>query len=235
MRGTADREVGDTIAQVLPEHAGIALRRDDVKLGLHVQDRYVAAGKEVIDWRALLCKRLHGHQLRIPAVQPWFRVVTGREEHRSQAFQTYRIRQGCIPATLDLGAHFRWNRHGIYALRHLPCRARQQYQRAHQVRSIARHGARDPVAMCVPDDHDWGLACVLDHRRDILSPIVQRLVGQRARAAAIAARLRAENPVSGGRQRFSQLQHVGSAAPERWQQHNDRTGTQLIDLDRNRC
>lgn len=78
--------------------------------------------------------------------------------------------------------------------------------------------------MRLPDDHHGRLAGMLDHRRDISCPIMRRLVAQRPRAAAIAARLRTEPTVSGGRKRLSQLQHVGRAAPERWQQDDGRTG-----------
>ncbi|MNT64485.1 hypothetical protein D3C72_2023900 [compost metagenome] len=88
--------------------------------------------------------------------------------------------------------------------------------------------------MGMPDDHDRRLAGMLDHGRDIACPVVQRLVGKRADAAAIAARLRAEHAITGSRKRLGQFQHVSCAAAERRQQDDGRAGTQLVDLDGDR-
>ena len=156
--------------------------------------------------------RLH-HRLR-PAIEPDRDVAPGAEPGRLHGAgadvwrRVDRLRQmdrlGDLRRRLHLAA------------------ARQQHDRAHEVRPVGGDAAGDAIAEGVADQHHRAAAERLDHGGDVGGEIVQRQALQRTGAAAAAARIGLHHAIAGrrpARPRTDRDRSAGRPSPGSSTQH----------------
>ena len=171
----------------------------------------------------LSAAELHLLDLGMPSLEPsgGYRIVARRKEGDLQRLDPLGVAQRRIAGLHDRRADVRGNDR--------PTGAGQHDHAAHEVGVIHRHGSPHLLPEGMAGDHRLA-ALGPDHCGDIRRQIMEADTLERSLALADAARLRRRYSVAALDQHIAELHEVRRAAPERWQQHDQRPAAAAIDF-----